>query len=75
MTFRGRRIAFLLAMVVGFALPKDEPCSYPTEACQQVERGKQLCTPHETEPFGIYLLEMVVRTDLPLRYATSLQCY
>ncbi len=75
MTFHGRRIAFLLAVVGAFALPKDQPCSFPGQACEQVERGRELCTPHELEPFGIFLLESVVRRDLWLRYSTSWECF
>ncbi|HPH67556.1 MAG TPA: hypothetical protein PLF40_17490 [Kofleriaceae bacterium] len=75
MTFHGRRIAFFIALAVAFALPKDQPCSYPGEACEQVPRGRELCTPHETEPLGVYMLETVFRRDLWLRYSTSFECY
>jgi hypothetical protein len=56
MTSRGRRIAFLLGVLVALALPRriEEPAV-----------GR--CTSYVVEPWGIYLLDHVVSVELPYK--------
>lgn len=75
MTARGQRIAFVIAVLGALALPKKQPCSFPGEQCSGFKRGKQWCTANETEPFGVYLLESVLRRDLGITYGRELDCY
>jgi hypothetical protein len=47
MTSRGRRIAFLLGLLIAFALPK------------RVEETRGRCVAYRVEPWGFYLLEQL----------------
>jgi hypothetical protein len=74
MTWRGRRIAFFLAIAAAIAIPKRIPCRFPGEDCEQIVKDKQLCSQFETEPFGVYLIEYVIGRDVGIRYSEELDC-
>jgi len=62
MTSRGRRIAFVLGVVIALALPK---------RIEQSPVGR--CTSYVVEPWGIYLLDHVVSVELP--YTSGQDCH
>jgi hypothetical protein len=74
MTSSGRRMAFFVAILIAFALPKHVDCGYPGAVCR-VTRGKQVCTPYEVEPWGFYLLENVLGRDVGFAYASGDDCH
>jgi hypothetical protein len=70
----GKRIAFLVALVVAFALPKRVECFYAgDESCRHGSHGRP-CTTYELEPFGFYLIELVAKTDVGFGYSTTEEC-
>jgi hypothetical protein len=73
MTSSGRRWAFLIGCVIAFALPKRVECGYPGATCQHLAGG-ELCTSHEIEPLGFYLIEFVVGRDVGFAYSASDDC-
>jgi hypothetical protein len=71
MTANGRRIAFLIAVVIVFFLPKKVECGYPgalgCSALEGVSRGA--CTPYEVEPFGLFLIEHLAGGNVGFAYS------
>jgi hypothetical protein len=73
MTSRGKLIAFLIGVTIAFMLPKRITCGLGSNGCKHIlNRGD--CEAYEVEPFGFYLLEQVVRTDLGFAYETGDTC-
>lgn len=63
MTSDGRRWAFLIGIVIAFALPK------------RVEQLHDRCTTYRTGPFGFYLIGQAFgRDDLGFAYTTGEDC-
>ena len=68
MSARGKRWAFLIGAVIAFALPK------------KVERGTHPgptgypCTRYEVEPWGFYLIELVVGGKVGFAYSSDEDC-
>ena len=63
MTSSGRRWAFLLGLVIAFALPK------------RVEHATiARCTRYEVEPFGFYLIERAVGRGVGFAYESGDEC-
>jgi hypothetical protein len=71
MTSSGRRIAFFIAVLIAFMLPKRVDCGYPAAICR--ETGAR-CTPYEIEPWGFYLLELVTKRDIGFAYTSDIDC-
>ncbi|MEO8702218.1 MAG: hypothetical protein ABI867_19395 [Kofleriaceae bacterium] len=69
----GKRIAFLIALLVVFALPKRVECFYPGDECHHATHGRP-CVTYELEPFGFYLIELVAKTDVGFGYSTTEEC-
>ena len=61
MTSRGRRIAFLLGVLIAFALPK------------RVEETRGRCVVYRVEPWGFYLLEQVFG-EISVAYSAGQDC-
>jgi hypothetical protein len=73
MTSSGRQLAFLIAVLIAFAIPKRVECGFPGAACT-VRHGKEVCTPYEVEPWGFYLLENVLGRDIGFAYTSGEEC-
>jgi hypothetical protein len=73
MTSSGRRIAFLIGLLVAIALPKKIECGYPGGTCQRIV-DRRACQWYEVEPFGFYLLESVFGRDIGFAYSTGDDC-
>lgn len=71
MTSSGRRIAFLLGVIVAFALPKRVDCGYPGNDC----RHGQACGSYEVEPWGFYLIEYVAGRNVGFAYSSGDDCH
>ena len=75
MTTRGRRIAFVVAALIAFALPKRVECGYPSGTCQHTgSQHGEVCTPYEIEPWGFYLIELVAGRDVGFAYTSGEDC-
>jgi hypothetical protein len=74
MTSSGRQLAFLVAVLIAFGLPKRVECGYPGAACA-VHHGHELCTSYEVEPWGFYLLENLVGRDVGFAYTSGDDCH
>jgi hypothetical protein len=74
MTSSGRQLAFLVAVLIAFALPKRVECGFPGGACT-VHHGKEVCTSYEVEPWGFYLLENVFSRDIGFAYSSGEDCH
>jgi len=74
MTSSGRRIAFLIGVLIAFMLPKRVECGYPgAAACGRVVDGRR-CTGYQVEPWGFYLIEVLARTNVGFAYETGEDC-
>jgi hypothetical protein len=72
----GKRIAAIIAVVVVLALPKRVECTYPGSlACTHPGRWGHTCSDYEIEPFGFYLIELLVQRDVGFAYETSEDCH
>jgi hypothetical protein len=69
MSSGGKRIAFLIGVLVAFALPKQVRCGYPGKVC-----GQTGCGYYEVEPWGFYLIEYVVGRNVGFAYSTGDDC-
>jgi hypothetical protein len=76
MTSRGRMLAILAGLVIAFLLPKRVECGHPAAgtSCQRFGPRHQLCTPYEVEPWGFFLIEMLVRRDVGFAYKSGDDC-
>jgi hypothetical protein len=74
MTTRGRQTAFLFGVVLALSLPKQVPCEIPGAKCEVRDAGGRSCQPTDVEPFGIFLVEWLLRRDLPIAYSHRLDC-
>jgi hypothetical protein len=73
MTTRGRVIAALIGITIAFMLPKRIECDLGSTGCKRMG-SKPGCAFYEVEPFGFYLLELLVRTDVGFAYEQSDTC-
>ncbi len=73
MTSNGRMIAFVLGVLIAFALPKRVECGYPGGSCERIV-DHRACRPYEVEPFGFYLLENVFGRDIGFAYSSGDDC-
>ncbi len=75
MTYNGRRWAFLFGVLLALSLPKKVECGFPGGACEHAgTRPRERCTDYEIEPFGFYLLELVVGRDVGFAYSHDSDC-
>lgn len=73
MTSNGRRVAFLIGVIIAFMLPKRVDCGYPDGKCAHVV-GHDECTPYEIEPWGFYLIEKLAGRDVGFAYSHDEEC-
>ena len=66
-------MAFLLAFLIAFALPKREECGYPNAQCVEII-DHQECARYEVEPWGFSLLERLFRRDVGFAYSSGIAC-
>ena len=71
---RGKRITFAFALAVVFALPKRVECGYPGGSCKHPGTFNRVCTSSELDPWGIYLIELLAKTDVGFAYSTTEDC-
>lgn len=63
MTTTGRRWAFVIGILIAFALPK------------RIEREhRAACTSYEVRPWGFYLVEQVVDRPVGFTYTSGQDC-
>ena len=74
MSSRGKQLAFLFAVAIVFLLPKQVECDRPGASCHKPGPYHSVCTRHDTEPFGFYLLELVLDRDVGFAYAHEEDC-
>jgi hypothetical protein len=73
MTSSGRRLAFLVAVLIAFALPKRVECGFPDQECAH-RVGHEKCTPYEIEPWVFYGLEHLFHRDVGFAYSSGEDC-
>lgn len=73
MSSNGRMIAFVLGVVIAFALPKRVECGYPGGSCERIV-DRRACRSYEVEPFGFYLLENLFDRDIGFAYSSGDDC-
>jgi hypothetical protein len=73
MTSSGRRLAFLIAVLIAFALPKHVECGFPGAECAELVGGEQ-CTGYELEPWLFYGLEHLFGRDIGFAYSSGRDC-
>jgi hypothetical protein len=74
MTSRGRRIAAVIAILGVLALPKHVDCGYPGGECKRTNALRRTCTAYELEPFGFFLIESLVGSDIGFAYSSGEKC-
>ena len=77
MTARGKQLALLFGLFIGFAIPKRVECGYPGAECTRKTTGtfKRTCKSWELEPFGFYLIEWLAKTDVGFAYSSGEDCW
>jgi len=74
MTSSGRRIAFLIGIVIAFMLPKKVECGYAgATGCGKIVDHRQ-CTPYDVEPWGFYLIEHLAKSNVGFAYSHGDDC-
>ena len=74
MTTSARRNAAFFGIALALALPKQVPCEVPGRSCEIHRPYGQICKPVDVEPLGIYMIEWVVGSDLPVAYSHRVDC-
>lgn len=75
MTSRGKRIAFLFAVIIAFLLPKHVECGYPGGECGRIGMFHQVCKTYELEPLGLYLIERLANRNVGFAYSQGEDCH
>jgi hypothetical protein len=73
MTSNGRLLAFALAVLIAFALPKRVECRFPGDRCAHTV-GREQCTSYEIEPRLFYGLEHLFGRNVGFAYSSSEDC-
>ncbi len=74
MTSNGKRIAFLIAILIAFMMPKKVPCGVNGSTdCGTIIDGRR-CTPYEVAPWGFYLIEYFAKTNVGFAYSRGVDC-
>ena len=64
--------AAVLAVVAALAMPIKQRCGAPGRTCAStVDAGGEVHYYYEIEPFGVFLIESVVGSDIPLFYTSG----
>jgi len=75
MTSRGKHIAFVVAIVILFFLPKNVECGYPDGQCGHFGMFKQVCKSWELEPLGLYAIEKLAGRNVGFAYSSGEDCH
>ncbi len=73
MTASGRRLAFFIAVLIAFALPKHVECGFPGRECSRLV-GHRECTEYEIEPWVFYGLEHLFHRNIGFAYSSGDGC-
>jgi hypothetical protein len=73
MTSDGRRLAFLIGVLIACALPKRVECEFPGNECAH-QVGHDQCTDYEVEPWLFYGLEHLFGRDIGFAYSHGVDC-
>lgn len=73
MTSSGRRLAFVVAVLIAFALPRRVECGFPGNECAHMV-GHEQCTAYEIEPWVFYGLEKLFGRDVGFAYSSGEEC-
>lgn len=74
MTSRGKQLTLLVAALIALALPKHVDCGYPDGRCGHLGMFRQMCTPYEVEPLGVFLVEKLAGKDVGFAYSSGERC-
>jgi hypothetical protein len=78
MTSRGKQIAIIFGLLMGFAFPKRVECGYPARSgkCTHPSTGaiQKTCTDYEFEPFAFFLIEKLIGDDFGFAYTSGEDC-
>ena len=66
-------MAFLIAVLIAFALPKRVECGFPGTECVETV-GREQCTRYEIEPWLFYGLEHVFNRNVGFAYSSGQDC-
>lgn len=66
-------MAFFIAVLIAFALPKRVECGFPGGMCARIV-GKEQCIAYEIEPWVFYGLEHLLGRDVGFAYKTEEEC-
>jgi hypothetical protein len=77
MSSRGKQLAVIFGLLVGFAFPKRVECGYPGGAgtCTHPGTFGRKCTDYELEPLAFYLIEKLTGGDFGFAYSTGEDCH
>jgi hypothetical protein len=74
MTTSARRTAAFFGIALALALPKQVTCEVPGRSCEIHGPHGQICRPVDVEPLGVFMVEWVIGTDLPVAYSHRIEC-
>lgn len=74
MTTSARRNAALFGIALALALPIQVPCEVPGRSCEIHRPHGVICRSVDVEPLGIYAIEWVIGSDLPVAYRQRIEC-
>lgn len=75
MSSRGKRITFLIAVLIALALPINVECGFPGARCGHAGAFKMVCKEYELEPLAFYLLERLFEKDIGFAYKSGEDCH
>lgn len=74
MTTSARRNAALFGIALALALPKRVECEVPGRSCAIHRPHGQICRSVDVEPLGVFMIEWVAGSDLPVAYSHRIEC-
>ena len=74
MTTSARRNAAFFGIALALALPKQVECEVPGRSCAIHRPHGVICKPVDVEPLGVFMIEWVVGSDLPVAYSQRIEC-
>jgi hypothetical protein len=75
MTARGKQLAVIFGLLVGFLFPKHVECGYPgAKTCSRPGTYGRKCVDYEVEPFAFYLIEKLTKDDFGFAYTSGEEC-
>jgi hypothetical protein len=74
MTSRAKQITALLAVSLGLLFPRQVECGHPGGECAVPGMNRTMCSTHEVEPLGFYLVEWLVGRNVGFAYSRGQTC-